>query len=136
MAFLGYSEQPHAFATEVLGMDRSDKIQNICNDRNRISTEILVQITTKVVSKDGYKVNGHWLITGEGPMFLGEKPTSGIKTDEPAISEEKKLIATLEKSVAIFEKDIENLWDQNKRLFQIFERLGIDPLTPSNEPYK
>jgi hypothetical protein len=78
MATMGYKDRPHPFAIEVLKLDRSDKIQNIYNDRNRISTELLVMITTKVV-KDNQFVNGHWILTGEGSMFLDDKKTAPEK---------------------------------------------------------
>jgi hypothetical protein len=88
MESLGYKDRPHPFAVEVLGLERSDKIQNIASHRNRISTEILVLITTKVVNAEGQKVNGNWLLTGEGPMFLSKNHTQEIK---PMLRNEKDL---------------------------------------------
>lgn len=79
IAHFGYSENVHGFAVDLLNWERSDKLRNVVTDKTVASTEMLVEITNSVVSKKGEKPNGHWLLTGEGSMFLGEKTEGSEK---------------------------------------------------------
>lgn len=58
---------PNQFA-EILGLDRPDKIYNILNNRNKVSTETLELISTNVEN-----INNSWLLNGKGDMFTKEE---------------------------------------------------------------
>lgn len=65
--------------------------------------------------------------------FSSENPTPVPNSDQAAVSEEKRLIATLERAVAILDRDNEKLWAQNEKLWAMLEKLGASPLAGSNE---
>lgn len=60
--------------------------------------------------------------TGTLDMFE-ENPTPVPNSGGPSITEEQKLIATLERAVAILDRDNENLWKQNAKLLEMIEAL-------------
>lgn len=71
----------------------------------------------------------------DGSVIFDEKVQEKEKSEWSTITEEQKLIATLERAVAILDKDNEKLWEQNKTLLSfIIEKLGINPpLTPADK---
>jgi hypothetical protein len=96
MAVSGYEDNIHGFAVDILKWQRSDKLSNVFKGKNVASTAILQEITNKVVNKNGEKINGHWLLAGEGSMFFDKKGTAATNIDEAAVSNDvedlKKLL--------------------------------------------
>jgi hypothetical protein len=73
-----------------------------------------------------FQVRKEWLLNGEGDIY-DKKHTPGIKDDQPAISREERLIATLERAV-------DSLGRQNMELIQIVKNLtGKVPVSNSGE---
>jgi len=63
--------------------------------------------------------NTNWLLTGEGPMFLNQKPNTNNVPAREETSKLKKLegeIAALKKSISELEKECQELDIQNKEL--------------------
>jgi hypothetical protein len=83
MAFFGYQDNIHGFVTNVLKEERSDKYRNALKGKYVIKTEVLVDFTNKVVNQNGEPLSGHWLLTGQGTMFLGKKHTDETNNSEP-----------------------------------------------------
>lgn len=61
--------------------------------------------------------------TGTLDMFE-KNPTPVPNSEQPTITEEQKLIATLERAVAILDRDNENLWKQNAKLLETIQILA------------
>jgi hypothetical protein len=78
-----------------------------------------------------FHVKREWLESGKGEIYE-KNPTPAIKNDDPGATEEKKLIATLERAVAIIEKDNENLWRQNTSLLALVDKLTSGRLKSAN----
>lgn len=58
-----------------------------------------------------------WLVTGNGNRLKSEKKhTDATNSDEAAVTEEKRLIKTLEHAVAVLDRDNEKLWALVERL--------------------
>jgi hypothetical protein len=104
MKALGYKGDKldaHHFGQKVLGEGkRTEVVKNAYRDKNGISAEILRLITTNIVNDKGQKVNGHWLLTGEGSMFLDEKST--LVMDDY----QKEVILLLREKVARLEGEL------------------------------
>lgn len=54
---------------DLLGLSRPDKIYNVVNYKNKVSTDILELISIKIKN-----INSEWLLTGNHPMFKKENP--------------------------------------------------------------
>lgn len=81
LGYKGDKTDPHEFGQILLGVkERTEKFKNAYSDKNGISTDLLLLITRKIVNDKGQKVNGHWLLTGEGSMFLDENGTSATNS--------------------------------------------------------
>jgi hypothetical protein len=53
----------------------SERLRTIVANETGVKTDFIVEFTEKIADADGKKINGHWLLTGEGAMFLDEKST-------------------------------------------------------------
>jgi hypothetical protein len=124
LAYYGYSDNVHGFATDKLGWERSDKIRNIVENKTGASTKILTLFTKKLVDKNGAKINGHWLLTGEGPMFLEEKGTAATKNNEAAdkanlalaLKNNETMLATMAHKDAIIDKKNDEIYKLRLKL--------------------
>lgn len=73
---------------------------------------------------DKLRINPDWWETGNGEIYLGN-PTSDGKNNQPQLSKEDRLIATLERAV-------DSLGRQNEELIQIVKELtGKVPVSNS-----
>lgn len=88
MEAIGLKAKPHQFGRILLGEgERTDKVKNVYNDVNAASTEILALITTKIVNEKGQRPNGHWLLTGEGEMFLEDNSSTNTRELEEILKD-------------------------------------------------
>lgn len=105
MEAIGFKDEPHKFGVHLLGKgQRTEKVKNVFNDVNGISADMLALITKKIVDSQGHPVNGHWLLTGEGEMFLTEKTTP---ESEVVVREREELFKDLEafRSMAVSQQE-------------------------------
>lgn len=74
LGYKGDKKDIHDFGKKLLGEgERTDKVKNFYRDKNGISTELLVLITTNIVNEKNQPPNGHWLLTGTGPRFIEDE---------------------------------------------------------------
>lgn len=50
----------------------TERVRKVFNHENQAGLELIEIIARKVAEKLKRKVNTHWIITGDGPMFLDE----------------------------------------------------------------
>lgn len=78
------------------------------------------------IFQDKLGINPDWWDAGKGDIYVS-KPTQEVKNDQPALSREERLIATLERAV-------DSLSEQNMELIQIVKNLtGKVPVSNSGE---
>lgn len=82
----------------------TDSIYNYQNGKREPDIETLVQIVQKYKEVKGKTLNLHWLITGEGEMFIKE---NAISEDDAKVefNELVSRLSTVEKIVSRLEKD-------------------------------
>lgn len=79
MEALGY-KKIDPFVKYYFGQDaRSERLRSAINGDSGIKTDFLVEITEKIFEVDRKRVNGHWLLSGEGEMFLDENEKAAPK---------------------------------------------------------
>lgn len=66
----------------------SERLRTIVANETGVKIEFILEFTEKVAEIDGKKINGHWLLTGEGSMFLEEKGTAATNSTEAALLRE------------------------------------------------
>ena len=96
------------FALDGLNYLSSEKLNRLKKENTNPSVEILIDISNKFED-----VNIEWLLTGRGEMLrsVAEKNIEINPTD-------KKLIASLEKNVAMLEENLKQCREQNKSLIE------------------
>jgi hypothetical protein len=106
MAALGYSDNVDGFYKKYFGEGRSEKLRTVVKDLNPIKTDFLVEIADKIAQTDGRKVNGHWLLTGIGEMFISEEDPDFKKV---LISTQRRLLRVYEAKIAELERELAQL---------------------------
>jgi hypothetical protein len=104
MANLGYTKNVDGFYKTYFGSGRSEKLRTVFNDENLIKTDFLVDIINRIAEKSGRQPNGHWVLTGQGTMYLTEKPTPATKNADADREREE-----LYKDLAAFREIAKNL---------------------------
>lgn len=85
MAFFGFSENVAGFYKKFIAEEEnepSEKLRTVFKDLNPIKLDFLLEITGKIGERAGKIVNGHWLLTGEGQMFVEENSTLATKNPD------------------------------------------------------
>lgn len=100
MAFLGFPDNVDGFYKKFLGDGPSERLRLVFKDKNPIKLDFLIEITKNIGERAGHKVNHHWLLTGQGLMFLEEKHTAATNLDEAAVNEQEETLKSLSNSVA------------------------------------
>lgn len=95
-----------------LGMTQPN-ISRMVNGETKISVEVLNRII------DTYKnVNMHWLLTGDGPMFLDRPEEKSRQVEEPAVGYTtggKGRLEELEERVGRLEEAVRGLQSKRKQ---------------------
>lgn len=69
-------EKVDPFYKKYFGEDaRSERLRTAVNTKMGIKADFLVELTENIAKVEGKKVNGNWLLYGEGEMFLPKKGT-------------------------------------------------------------
>lgn len=105
MAALNFPENVDGFYKKFIGDSSSERLRLVFNDRHPIKIEFLLEIAKNIGEKANKKVNGHWLLTGEGEMFLPEKGTYILNT----AGSDDYLIKNALTSIVNKEREIEQL---------------------------
>lgn len=92
MAELGFADNVDGFYKEYIGKGSSERLRTVYKDINLIKLDFLLEIAEKIGKKINKKLDYHWLMTGEGEMFLKEKHTAATNSTEAAV-----LIETIKK---------------------------------------
>lgn len=60
----------------------SEKLRTIVAEETGVKTDFIVEFTEKIADRDNKKINGHWLLTGEGEMFFSENGTPAKESSD------------------------------------------------------
>jgi hypothetical protein len=100
MTALNFSENVDGFYKKFMGDSSSERLRLVFNDKHPIKIEFLLEIAKNIGEKTGKKVNGHWLLMGDGEMFLDEKGTTATNSNEAALNKRiKELEAQLQQAL-------------------------------------
>jgi len=76
-------------------------------------------IDTLVIIANSFNINLHWLLTGQGEMFLGQTPqTSEFQANNNELEKQQKRLQDLQKQVDLLKKNIQEIdieYDQEKK---------------------
>ncbi len=89
-----------------LGMTQPN-ISRMVSGENKISTEVISRITQTYKS-----VNLHWLLTGDGPMFLSTTQEKSTTVPDGKTAIGKGRLEVLEERVERLEKVVKQLLDE------------------------
>lgn len=102
--FLGLLDEKETTKGEKKKAGSTERIRKIWEDMNQAGLETILLIATKVAEKKHRKVNTHWIITGDGPTFLDEKPPEAEKPPQ-----KEQDIVILYRKVANLELKLEEI---------------------------
>jgi len=107
MAALGFPNNVDGFYKKYFGEGRSEKLRTVVKDINPIKTDFLVEIAEKIAQVDGKKIDGHWLLTGDGEIFLPENSDS-VKT-QLLIDTQRELLSQYRARISRLEEEVTDL---------------------------
>jgi transcriptional regulator with XRE-family HTH domain len=85
-----------------LGVAQSN-ISKMMNGERQISIEVLSRISNR------YNVNLHWLITGNGNMFLGDEQETSLQVNEEQPDYQTDRLGAFEMRLNSLEKELKEL---------------------------
>jgi hypothetical protein len=88
MSHFKFGDNVDGFYKKYIGEENSERLRLVFKDKFPIKLEFLLEITKNIAEKEDRKVNGHWLLTGEGQMFLDEKGTAATNNEAAAFKKE------------------------------------------------